>query len=132
MGGPDLKFLGDLPPLVQLVLSLVVGAGIVAWVLPAYFQKLRAKPPENADLVLTAGTIADMKPVRDAAEHLKSIAENCATLTLLMVEQDRRALEREEDARDAELNRLRQVEADLKDKQVREGFRPPRRTRRSP
>jgi hypothetical protein len=131
MGVPDLKFLGDLPPLVQLVLSLVVGAGIVAWVLPAYFQKLRAKPPESADLVLTAGTIADMKPVRDAAEHLRSIAESLTTITLLMVAQDKRALEREEEAKDQELSRLRQLEAELLEKQKREGFRTPRR-RRSP
>jgi hypothetical protein len=96
MGLPDLKFPGDLLPLVQLVLSLVIGAGIVAYVVPAYFQKLRQKPPETADLVLTAGTIADMKSVRDAAEHLKSIAESLTTITQLMVAQDKRALEREE------------------------------------
>jgi hypothetical protein len=106
-----------------------VGVGI-GTAIGATIMYLRGKKEADApvkDVVLREATIADMNPVREAAEHLKSIAENFALMAALLAAQDKRAVEREEEARDAELTRLRQLEADLKAKQGRQGFRAPRR-----
>lgn len=63
-----------LPPAVQVIAILISGAIVAATVINGYLKARSGEPPAR-DVVLSAGTIADMTPVREAAAHLKRIAD---------------------------------------------------------
>ncbi len=117
-------------PAQQIVIYLAIGIGTAIAAALSY-QKGRKEQAEPAkDVIIREASIADMGVFREIAKHLAALADCARIRTDLMVAQDKRAREREEDLRDAELVRLRQIEADMKAKEAREGFPPNRRRRR--
>lgn len=110
MGGPELwKLFEGAPETVKLLVGAVLALGLVMFGLPGYLRKLREPPAPPTDMVLTAGAIADMGPVRDAAKQLGRLADSLERAVGLMVERDERDREREEKERDAEVARLQRL-----------------------
>lgn len=111
MASLDLSFIDKLPPAFQLAAGVVFGAGLLAWVIPRYLTKA-GSPPVGDKVVLEAASIANMTPVKDIAEHIKRLADAAERIAGSSASREARAMGREEEEHQRELDELRRFKAD--------------------
>lgn len=121
------EWIATLPPILQFALMIGVGLGIAAmlWGRAGYLAGKKEPPITAKDIVLTSGTIADMKPVRDIFGELKRIADAA----------DRIVESIENSAQDEEIERraaarAKIIAAEILAEQASKPRRAPRATRR--
>jgi hypothetical protein len=116
-------------PAQQIVIYLAIGIGTAIAAALSYQKGKKEQAEPAKDVIIREASIADWGVMREIATHAKAGNALLGEIRGMLAEEFRKRAEREEEARDAELARLRQVEAEMKAKEAREGFRPPRRGR---
>lgn len=121
--GTDLSFINQLPAFAQAIIFGLLFIATAAAMWKGYVQGSKPAPaPPSPDMVLTGGTIADMKPVRDLAEGVDRLTGEVARIANSV----ERLIEISE--ADAEERRVeREVERRVRDER---GEDPPPRRRR--
>jgi hypothetical protein len=95
-------------------IAAIVGVGLVsAWLAAKkYLAERKAPAQESADLALLAGSITDMRPVREMKEDMKRLADAAeGILAILRARQAAEAAADEDELRD----RIRDLERSLAD-----------------
>lgn len=81
MDAPDGLTVQNIVVTVGAAVGTAIGAGV------AYFKTRKSEPAGKPhDMIISSGTIADMKPVRDAAFSLERIAEAVEAIHTMMAE----------------------------------------------
>jgi hypothetical protein len=71
---PGFEWIATLPPGLQFVIMLGVGLGLAAWGRGGFLSGRKEPPVSPKDVVLTAASITDMMPIKDAATALTRVA----------------------------------------------------------
>jgi hypothetical protein len=116
MENPEIwKFLSSAPVPVQILFACMFATVLAVTVGKAYFKTLHAPEPpaDPRNLLLAAGTIADMGPVREVAAHTRTAADILAEIRDLMEAEFKERKEREEREQLVRTERLQRINEDL-------------------